>query len=148
MKSLFSSLALLIVLVGRALPAGAEMPMTELGAGMYRIQVEVAATQTDRMLGLMNRPAMPPQHGMLFAFPVDAVHCMWMKNTLIPLSVAFLDQDGRILNIADMQPQSEQSHCAARPARYALEMNQGWFAAKGLAAGARIRGLERLPAGR
>jgi uncharacterized membrane protein (UPF0127 family) len=101
-----------------------------------------------RQVGLMNRRAMPAQRGMVFVFTEDARHCMWMRNTFIPLSVAFLDRDGRVLNIADMQPHTEDSHCAAGPARYALEMNQGWFAARSVGAGARIRGIERLPAGR
>jgi uncharacterized membrane protein (UPF0127 family) len=81
---------------------------------------------------------------MLFIFDESAVHCMWMKNTYIPLSVAFLDEDGAILNIADMQPHSERSHCAAKPARYALEMTRGWFAERGIKPGTKLRGLERL----
>ncbi|MCB1958546.1 MAG: DUF192 domain-containing protein, partial [Rhodocyclaceae bacterium] len=92
------------------------------------------------------RREMSPQHGMLFAFPEDARHCMWMRNTLIPLSVAFLDEAGRVLNIEDMTPQTEDSHCAAGPARFALEMNQGWFAARGLGPGAKIRGVAELQA--
>jgi uncharacterized membrane protein (UPF0127 family) len=81
---------------------------------------------------------------MLFLFDEPAIQCMWMKNTLIPLSVAFLDEAGTIINIADMQPHSEDSHCAVRPARYALEMNRGWFAERGIKTGARLRGIERL----
>lgn len=128
--------------------ARAELPLVELGVGMHRIEAELAHTDQARQVGLMRRPSMPAQHGMVFVFTQEARHCMWMKNTLIPLSVAFLDRDGRILNIADMKPQTEDSHCAAAPARYALEMNQGWFAGRGVAAGERIRGIERLPAGR
>lgn len=81
---------------------------------------------------------------MVFVFDENATHCMWMKNTLIPLSVAFIDEAGVIINIADMQPQTEQSHCAARPARFALEMNKGWFAERGIKPGAKLRGLEKL----
>jgi uncharacterized membrane protein (UPF0127 family) len=81
---------------------------------------------------------------MLFVFDESAVHCMWMKNTLLPLSVAFLDEGGAIVNIADMQPLDESTHCAARPARYALEMTQGWFAERGIRAGQRLRGLDQL----
>jgi uncharacterized membrane protein (UPF0127 family) len=121
------------------------LPLAELGAGMYRIEAEVAATPDSRETGLMRRPMMAQQRGMVFVFPQQRAHCMWMKNTLIPLSVAFLDAEGAILNIEDMQPQSEQSHCAAGRARFALEMNLGWFAAKGIKAGARIRGVDRLP---
>ncbi|THF65741.1 DUF192 domain-containing protein [Pseudothauera nasutitermitis] len=130
------------------LAASAQMPVAELGLGMYRIEAEVAHTPQTRQTGLMNRHEMPQQRGMVFVFDMAARHCMWMRNTFIPLSVAFLDEEGRILNIADMTPHSEDNHCAAAPARYALEMNQGWFAAKGIGAGARLRGLERLPAPR
>lgn len=128
--------------------ARAEMPVKELGVGMYRIQAEVAATPQTRQLGLMNRREMAAQHGMVFIFTEDARHCMWMKNTLLPLSVAFLDAGGRILNIEDMQPQTEDSHCARGPARYALEMNLGWFRERGVRVGDAIRGVERLPTAR
>jgi uncharacterized membrane protein (UPF0127 family) len=131
-----------------AAPAQATLPLAELGAGMYRIEAEVAHTQPARQLGLMNRMAMPVQRGMVFVFPVVAVHCMWMKNTPLPLAVAFLDEQGRILNIAEMKPHTEDNHCAAAPARYALEMNTGWFASRGVKAGDVIRGVERLPAPR
>ncbi|MDO9597068.1 MAG: DUF192 domain-containing protein [Azoarcus sp.] len=128
--------------------AAAQMPVAELGAGMFRIEAEVAHTDQHRQLGLMNRKEMPVQRGMVFVFPQHARHCMWMRNTFLPLSVAFLDEQGRILNIEDMQPQTEQSHCAAAPARFALEMNQGWFRERGLKPGDAIRGIERLPAPR
>ncbi|MCK0512319.1 DUF192 domain-containing protein [Aromatoleum buckelii] len=128
--------------------AQADLPLVELGAGMYRIEAELAHTDEARQTGLMNRPAMPAHRGMIFVFAHDARHCMWMKNTLIPLSVAFLDDEGRILNIEQMQPRSEDSHCAAGPARFALEMNRDWFAGRNIAPGARIRGIDRLPAAR
>lgn len=131
-----------------AAPARAQMPRMELNAGFHRIEAEVAADQADRMQGLMQRRSMAPQQGMLFVFPQAARHCMWMRNTLLPLSVAFLDEGGRILNIEDMQPQTEDNHCAAAPARFALEMNRGWFAARGLKPGARIGGVEKAPAPR
>ncbi len=124
--------------------AEAEMPQRELTVGMYRIDAEVAATQEDRMRGLMQRKAMPQNRGMLFVFTEPQRHCMWMKNTLLPLSVAFMDEGGRILNIEDMKPQTENSHCAARPARFALEMNLGWFRQKGLSAGTKVEGVDRL----
>jgi hypothetical protein len=108
------------------------------------VHAEVADSMGTRMEGLMHRKAMEPNAGMVFVFEEDAAHCMWMKNTLIPLSVAFIDNSGTILNIADMQPQSEQTHCAAKPARFALEMNKGWFAQRGIKAGAKLRGLENL----
>lgn len=119
-------------------------PVIELTVGMHRIEAEVVNTQETRMRGLMMRTSMPAHRGMLFVFDADARHCMWMKNTLLPLSVAFLDEQGRILNIEDMQPQTEDNHCAARPAAFALEMNQGWFRQKGIAPGARIGGVEAL----
>jgi uncharacterized membrane protein (UPF0127 family) len=125
--------------------ANAEMPRMELTIGFYRISAEVAADQPNRMQGLMHRRSMPAHEGMLFVFPGAERHCMWMRNTLLPLSVAFLDDEGRILNIEDMQPQTENNHCAAAPARYALEMNLGWFASKGFKAGQRIGGIEKAP---
>ena len=128
--------------------AQAEMPRLELTAGFYRIDAEVAADNDNRMQGLMHRKAMGPQQGMLFVFPQAAVHCMWMRNTFIPLSVAFLDEQGRILNIEDMEPQTENNHCAAKPARFALEMNKGWFAQKGIKAGMKLNGIEKAPAPR
>ncbi len=128
-----------------ATAAAAEMPRMELTAGFHRIEAEVAATQPERMQGLMHRRVMPRNQGMLFVFPQAARHCMWMRNTYLPLSVAFLDETGRILNIADMQPRTEDSHCAVAPARFALEMNRGWFAERGLKAGIRLGGIERAP---
>lgn len=121
------------------------LPVMELSAGIHRIEAEVAATQPQRMQGLMQRQAMAANHGMLFVFTQPARHCMWMKNTLLPLAVAFLDEQGRILNVAEMQPGSEENHCAASPARYALEMNTGWFKGRGLAAGTVIRGVDKAP---
>jgi uncharacterized protein len=116
----------------------------KLSAGIYVIQAEVANTTATRSQGLMLRKSMAQGAGMLFLFDEPAGHCMWMKNTLIPLSVAFIDERGQIVNIADMQPLDETSHCAARPARYALEMNQGWFKKRGIVAGTAIQGLERF----
>ena len=126
--------------------AHAEWPRIELSAGIHRIQAEVAHTDANRQQGLMNRPSMPLQSGMLFVFERAAPFCMWMRNTFIPLSVAFLDAQGRIINIEDMTPQKDDPHCAKRPATFALEMNQGWFAKRGIAAGAVIAGIERAPA--
>jgi uncharacterized membrane protein (UPF0127 family) len=142
----FSSMriALSILALAFALAARAELPVVELTAGMHLIKAEFADTFTTRARGLMYREKLAPNAGMLFRFDENAIQCMWMKNTLIPLSVAFIDQAGAIINIADMQPHSEQSHCAARPARYALEMNKGWFAQRGIKPGAKLRGLEKL----
>ena len=134
----------LLLTSGAALAA----PTIELSAGMHRIEAEVASNNADRATGLMNRPSMPIHRGMLFVFPEAGVQCFWMKNTLIPLSIAFLDDAGRIVQIADMQPQSLDNHCSAKPVRFALEMNVGWFKRRGLEAGGRIYGLDKAPPGR
>jgi uncharacterized membrane protein (UPF0127 family) len=120
-------IAVLMLGAGAALAQQPELPFLPLNAGIYVIQAEVAGTPQTRQIGLMQRKSMPIGAGMLFLFDESRTHCMWMKNTLIPLSVAFIDERGRIVNIADMQPLDETSHCASRPARFALEMNQGWL---------------------
>ena len=132
-------------LLASAAWAQESMPVIELTAGFHRVEAEVAAQDSHRQVGLMNRQSMATQRGMLFVFPQLNTHCMWMRNTLIPLSVAFIDETGRIINIEDMQPKSEANHCARQPARYALEMNRGWFAQRGISAGSTLRGLERAP---
>jgi uncharacterized protein len=121
--------------------AHAELPTTQLRAGMHLIRAEVAADNASRMQGLMHRESLGANAGMLFIFDEAAIHCMWMKNTLIPLSVAFIDDRGTIVNIADMEPHSEASHCATQPVRYALEMSRGWFAARGIKPGSRLGGI-------
>ena len=137
------------VLSGLALAAAAwaqnAMPVLELSAGFHRIEAEVAANQPARMQGLMQRRSIGPNQGMLFVFPFRDRHCMWMRNTLIPLAVAFLDEEGKILNIEEMKPQTENNHCAASAVRFALEMNASWFSAKGIAVGTRIGGIEHAP---
>ena len=142
MKRVFLTLGLML----HGAFAGAQpLPQLELTAGFHRIEAEVAANNAARMQGLMQRKSMATQRGMLFVFDRDAQHCMWMKNTFLPLSVAFLDEQGRILNIEDMQPQSEDNHCAVQPARYALEMNVGWFTQRGIRRGDRIGGIDKAP---
>ena len=126
----------------------AQLPLLELFAGMHRIEAEVAATFESRQIGMMQRTSMAPQRGMLFVFPEVARHCMWMRNTLLPLSVAFLDEQGRIINVEEMHSQTDDNHCAIKPARYALEMNRGWFKSRGLGAGFSIVGVDRAPLGR
>ena len=116
------------------------LPRVELQAGIHLIRAEVAADNTTRSKGLMFREKLGPNEGMLFVFQQPSAQCFWMRNTLIPLSIAFIDDDGSIVNIEDMQPKTEDSHCSAKPVRYALEMEQGWFRKKGLAAGARLSG--------
>ena len=133
---------LLSVVLLAALPVAAQpLPVVELKAGVHLIRAEVAADFSSHARGLMHRKALAPNAGMLFVFDDAALHCMWMKNTYVPLSVAFVDEKGEIINIADMEPQSERSHCATRPARYALEMERGWFAQRGIKAGARLGGV-------
>lgn len=135
--------AVATLMMGMPRPAAAQaqqLATIELSAGMHRIEAEVAATPAQRQIGLMNRPTMPPNHGMLFIFEGPGMHCFWMRNTLLPLSIAFVRDDGQIVNIADMQPQNDTSHCPREPVRYALEMNQGWFAKRGFKAGDRIGG--------
>jgi len=122
------------------------LPTIKLSAGIHVIQAEVASIDATRSQGLMRRKSMAQGAGMLFLFDEPAGHCMWMKNTLIPLSVAFIDERGQIVNIADMQPLDETTHCASRPVRYALEMNQGWFKQRGIVPGTPIQGLERFSA--
>lgn len=149
MRRSLQRLAIAFAAAGLAIAAPAfaqNMPVVELTAGIHRIEAEVAATQEHRMLGLMHRKAMPMQRGMLFVFDESAQHCMWMRNTYLPLAVAFLDEQARIINIAEMQPQTENNHCASRPARFALEMNTGWFRQRGLAAGTPIVGIVPAPA--
>jgi len=119
--------------------------LLELSAGIHRIRADVANTDESRQEGLMYRKSMLVNNGMLFVFDQTAQHCMWMRNTLIPLSVAFLDGRGRIINVEEMLPQTENNHCAAKPARYALEMNAGWFRSRGLGAGTPIDGIDKAP---
>ena len=139
----------LLTLALLSLPAYAQdMPVVQLNAGMHLIRAEVAAEFGTRMRGLMYRASMPQNAGMLFIFDESTQHCMWMKNTLIPLSVAFIDEKGAITNIEDMKPQTEDSHCASRAARYALEMNRGWFAAHGIKPGSRIGGIPGVQQGK
>lgn len=111
-----------------------------LSAGMYRIHAELARTEEQRETGLMLRKEMGTYEGMLFVFDDAAVHCFWMKNTLLPLSIAFIADDGTIVTIADMAPQSTDSHCPAKPVHYALEMNQGWFAKRAIKPGFKLGG--------
>ena len=117
-----------------------DLPRVRLQAGMHQIDAQVAASYDQRMTGLMFRKEMPQHEGMLFVFEQPGVQCFWMKNTLLPLTAAFVADDGTIVNLADMKPQSTDSHCSAKPVRFVLEMNQGWFAKKGIKAGAKLVG--------
>jgi uncharacterized membrane protein (UPF0127 family) len=141
LKTLLVHGAAAVTLAAGVAHAQASLPVIPLTAGMYAIQAEVAATPASREQGLMFRKSMPANAGMLFVFEEKAGHCFWMRNTDLPLSIAFLADDGTIINIEDMAPQTDDNHCPKAATRYALEMNKGWFAQKGLKAGAKLGGL-------
>ena len=122
------------------------LPRTEMRIGMHRIEAQVAHTYETRQTGLMFRQSMPAHEGMLFVFSQPGVQCFWMRNTLLPLTAAFVADDGTILNLADMQPMRDDSHCSIKPVRFVLEMNQGWFAQRGIQAGSKIVGEAFRPA--
>ncbi|QWD73970.1 DUF192 domain-containing protein [Polynucleobacter sp. TSB-Sco08W16] len=130
-----SSLALAQVNVG--------LPTIELKTGIYRIQAELADTPKAREVGLMNRTSMPTNSGMLFIFEQKAGHCFWMNNTKIPLSIAFIADDGRIVNIEEMQAETTNNHCPRANVRYALEMNKQWFSDRVIVPGSIISGLPK-----
>jgi len=111
----------------------------------HALRAELANDDESRRTGLMFREQMADTTGMLFVYEAEGRHAMWMKNTLIPLSVAFIDHSGRIINIEDMQPQTEDAHGARASAAFSLETNQGWFKKRGIKAGDRVQGLERVP---
>lgn len=113
---------------------------TQLTAGMHRLDVQLAQTPDQRQIGLMWRKDMPVHEGMLFVFEQATVQCFWMRNTLIPLTAAFVEDDGTIVNLADMQPQKDDSHCSSKPVRFVLEMNQGWFAKRQIKPGFKLGG--------
>ena len=116
------------------------LPRIDLSAGMHRIDAQVARYLPERQTGLMYRQEMPAHEGMLFVFEEPAIQCFWMKNTPLPLSAAFVADDGRIIDLIDMQAQSTDSHCSSQRVRYVLEMNQGWFAKKGIKEGFKLSG--------
>ena len=117
-----------------------QLPRIQLQAGMHQIQAQVAATPDQRSVGLMHRAEMPQSEGMLFAFEQATQQCFWMKNTLLPRTAAFSADDGTIVNLADMKPQTTDAHCSEQPVRWVLEMNQGWFAKRGIKAGFKLQG--------
>jgi uncharacterized membrane protein (UPF0127 family) len=143
-----SALLLLITCMSGAACAAGGLPLAELDIKTHRISVEVANTPDTQQAGLMHRKALAQNQGMVFVNPDSEIRCMWMKNTLIPLSVAFIDEQGRILGIEDMQPHTRDHHCSKAPAQFALEMNLGWFGQNNIKPGDTVRGLDRLPAWR
>ena len=137
-------LAVLVAFTAQAALADAPFRIATLKIGAHRLKVEVAQTDAQREKGLMFRKQMGRDDGMLFIFDEPAYHAMWMKNTLIPLSVAFIDRNGVILNIEDMAPQTEDTHMSAGPASYSIEANKGWFAQKGVKPGDKVTGLPAM----
>ncbi len=140
--------ALLGGLVGTLHADAADLPRLTLEFGTHRIEVEVAADEASRQRGLMHRTNLTENEGMLFVFPETGAHCMWMKNTPLPLAAAFIDQEGRIINVAEMIPHDLTPHCAQRPALYALEAKRGWFTRRGIGAGDRMHSPTPLPSSR
>lgn len=140
MRRVVASAALSLAVLAWAQEGPQALPQIRLNAGIHVINAELATTPEQREIGLMSRPAMAANDGMLFVFERPGQQCFWMKNTLIPLSVAFLADDGTIVNVDDMQPQTLDGHCSAKPVRFVLEMNKGWFARRGIKPGAKLRG--------
>ncbi len=137
----------ILTLVGLSLSSawaqeGPQLNLTriKISAGMHQIDTQLAMNPEERQIGLMNRRSMPSHEGMLFVFDEAGVQCFWMKNTLLPLTAAFVAEDGTIVNLEDMKPQTLESHCSKKPVRYVLEMNQGWFAKRGIKAGFKLSG--------
>jgi len=143
MRILFTGAMAMFALLSMT-PLAAQEPQTNLQrtvihAGMFQIDAQIANTPQQRQIGLMFRKDMPTPEGMLFIFEEPQKQCFWMKNTLLPLTAAFVDDDGAIVNLADMQPQSTESHCSEKPVRYVLEMNKGWFAKKKIGKGYKLK---------
>ncbi|MEO5882363.1 MAG: DUF192 domain-containing protein [Caldimonas sp.] len=146
LRTALAALALAAVAAGAfAQGAPQSLPKIRLNAGIHNIDAQLAQTPEQREIGLMFRPSMPANEGMLFTFERSAQQCFWMKNTLIPLDAAFVDDSGAIVNIEHMKPQTLAGHCSERPVRYVLEMNDGWFARRGIKQGFKLKGLPAAP---
>ena len=146
----FASIAIALVIAWQGAASAQDAPQTDLqrtklSIGMYQIDAQVAGTAEQREIGLMFRKDMPQHEGMLFTFESPSRLCFWMKNTLLPLTAAFVADDGVIVNLEDMKPLTTDSHCSTKPVRYVLEMNKGWFAKKGIKAGTKISGRPFSP---
>ena len=143
LRTLLHVVAISVLVTGSAAHAQdgpQKLPAITLTAGMHLIQAEVAGNSEQRSIGLMHRRKMGTNEGMLFVFESESPQCFWMKNTLLPLSIAFVDADGSVVNIEDMAPQTLNGHCSKKPVRFALEMNLGWFGKRGIKPGSRIQG--------
>lgn len=138
-------LIFVLALAASSVLGAAELPTIELTIAGHRLVAEVAATTDTRTTGLMNRFSLKPDHGMLFIFAAPQPLAFWMHNTYVPLSIAFIGTDGRILNIEDMAPRTDDTHPSRGVALYALEMKKGWFADRGINVGDPVQGLEKVP---
>jgi uncharacterized membrane protein (UPF0127 family) len=145
---LLSACSLAVVIALSGLASAEDLPTVQLSIKGHRLVAETATTTATRTVGLMHRFSLKPDHGMLFVFNAPQPLAFWMKNTFVPLSIAFIGADGRILNIEDMAPQTETTHPSQGLALYALEMKKGWFAERAIAAGDRVGGLEKAPRAR
>jgi len=131
-------LSLFWLLVSLVAHAG---PPVQIVVGGATVVAEIAETRAERAMGLMGRAALATDHGMLFVYPDSAPRSFWMKNTPLPLSIAFLDATGRVVHMADMKPMSTEKVESVHPAMYALEMERGWFVAHQVQVGQRVAGL-------
>ena len=145
LRAALAALALAAGCAAVAQDAPQSLPKIRLNAGIHNIDAQLAQTPQQREIGLMFRASMPANEGMLFAFERPSQQCFWMKNTLIPLDIAFLDDSGAIVNVEHMKAQTLDSHCSAQPVRYVLEMNDGWFAKRGIKPGFKLKGLPTAP---
>ena len=139
-RTVFVLVALAAPMLGWAQEPQTNLQRTVIQAGIFQIDAQIAQTPEQRQIGLMFRKDMPAHEGMLFIFEEPQKLCFWMKNTLLPLTAAFVADDGTIVNLADMKPQSTDSHCSSKPVRFVLEMHQGWFDKHGVQAGYKLRG--------
>ena len=146
MKKLIALGAILFTSIAYAEMEAAKLPQITLGiGGVHKVVAEVASIPSNRAQGLMFRQKMKDNEGMLFVYPQPHITGMWMKNTLIPLSVAFVDEKGVIINVEEMKPETLDAHMAKAPAKYSLEMASGWFKKRKLGPGTKIKGLEKVP---
>ena len=145
MRNLLTSVLTILLVTTAGMANADDSPQTNLQritltAGIHQIDTQLAVTPNQQAVGLMYRNDMPMNEGMLFVFEQASVQCFWMKNTRLPLTAAFVADDGTIVNLENMKPQTTESHCSTQPVRYVLEMNQGWFAKKGIKPGSKLSG--------
>ena len=145
MKRLLFSMLAALMLAAAQPGSAAELPTTKLTIGKHTLTAELAVSPAEQQTGLMNRFSLKPDHGMLFPYEHPQPLAFWMRNTYVALSIAFIGADGRIINIDDMLPQTEDTHWSKGPAMYALEMKRGWFAERGIVAGDTVKGLPPPP---